>query len=144
MEHHDGDGGISRTLYQGSKVGWLPRYLSHANAHGAPTHAMWTDFGSRLLPTLPVTSSCSRCRMLHHLQLPQSQCRLDPSQHHAGGRSLCGAYHSDLRLSTLCAGWRPLPDRRVADLGLKEGDMGERKAGMLLTSLRLDRGPRRQ
>jgi amino acid transporter len=48
MEHHDGDGGISRTLYQGSKVGWLPRYLSHANAHGAPTHAMWTDFGFNL------------------------------------------------------------------------------------------------
>ncbi len=35
--------GSSRTLYQGSKDGWLPRYLSHVNEHGAPTRAMWTD-----------------------------------------------------------------------------------------------------
>lgn len=35
--------GSSRTLYQGSRDGWLPRYLSHVNSHGAPTHAMWTD-----------------------------------------------------------------------------------------------------
>ncbi|MBI1173573.1 amino acid permease [bacterium] len=36
--------GSSRTLYQGSKDGWLPKYLSHVNDHGAPTGAMWTDF----------------------------------------------------------------------------------------------------
>ena len=35
--------GSSRTLYQGSVDGWLPRYLSHVNEHGAPTAAMWTD-----------------------------------------------------------------------------------------------------
>lgn len=35
--------GSSRTLYQGSIDGWLPRYLSHVNEHGAPTLAMWTD-----------------------------------------------------------------------------------------------------
>lgn len=35
--------GSSRTLYQGSVDGWLPRYLSHVNEHGAPTKAMWTD-----------------------------------------------------------------------------------------------------
>ncbi len=35
--------GSSRTLYQGSLDGWLPRYLSHVNEHGAPTRAMWTD-----------------------------------------------------------------------------------------------------
>ncbi|HVX35825.1 MAG TPA: APC family permease [Hyphomicrobium sp.] len=35
--------GSSRTLYQGSVDGWLPRYLDHVNDHGAPTHAMWTD-----------------------------------------------------------------------------------------------------
>ena len=35
--------GSSRTLYQGSVDGWLPKYLSHVNEHGAPTHAMWTD-----------------------------------------------------------------------------------------------------
>jgi amino acid transporter len=35
--------GSSRTLYQGSVDGWLPKYLEHVNAHGAPTRAMWTD-----------------------------------------------------------------------------------------------------
>ncbi len=35
--------GSSRTLYQGSVDGWLPRFLDHVNSHGAPTHAMWTD-----------------------------------------------------------------------------------------------------
>ena len=29
--------GSSRTLYQGSVDGWLPRYLSHLNGHGVPT-----------------------------------------------------------------------------------------------------------
>lgn len=35
--------GSSRTLYQGSVDGWLPKYLSHVNHNGAPTSAMWTD-----------------------------------------------------------------------------------------------------
>ncbi|ODR96879.1 amino acid permease [Methyloceanibacter stevinii] len=35
--------GAARTSYQGSVEGWLPRYLSHVNKAGAPTHAMWTD-----------------------------------------------------------------------------------------------------
>lgn len=35
--------GSSRTLYQGGVDGWLPKYLAHTNAHGAPTKAMWTD-----------------------------------------------------------------------------------------------------
>jgi amino acid transporter len=35
--------GSSRTLYQGSRDGWLPRYLGQANQHGAPARAMWTD-----------------------------------------------------------------------------------------------------
>jgi amino acid transporter len=35
--------GSSRTLYQGSVDGWLPKYLSRVNHHGAPTAAMWTD-----------------------------------------------------------------------------------------------------
>jgi amino acid transporter len=35
--------GSSRTLYQGSRDGWLPKYLSRVNNHGAPTNAMWTD-----------------------------------------------------------------------------------------------------
>jgi amino acid transporter len=40
--------GSSRTLYQGAVDGWLPRYLSHVNSHGAPTRAMWTDLGFNL------------------------------------------------------------------------------------------------
>lgn len=35
--------GASRTLYQASVDGLLPRYLSHVNEEGAPTHAMWTN-----------------------------------------------------------------------------------------------------
>ncbi len=35
--------GSSRTLYQGSHDGWLPKYLSRVNTHGAPVAAMWTD-----------------------------------------------------------------------------------------------------
>jgi amino acid transporter len=41
--------GSSRTLYQASVDGWLPRYLSRVNQHGAPTAAMWTDLGFNLL-----------------------------------------------------------------------------------------------
>jgi amino acid transporter len=41
--------GSSRTLYQGSVDGWLPRYLSHVNSHGAPTRAMWTDLCVNLI-----------------------------------------------------------------------------------------------
>ncbi len=40
--------GSSRTLYQASVDGWLPRYLSRVNEHGAPTAAMWTDLGFNL------------------------------------------------------------------------------------------------
>lgn len=35
--------GSSRTLYQGSRDGWLPKYLGEVNNHGAPRNAMWTD-----------------------------------------------------------------------------------------------------
>ncbi len=41
--------GSSRTLYQASVDGWLPRYLAHVNGHGAPTRAMWTDLSFNLL-----------------------------------------------------------------------------------------------
>ncbi len=41
--------GTSRTLYQGSVDGWLPRFLSHVNSHGAPTAAMWTDLAFNLV-----------------------------------------------------------------------------------------------
>jgi amino acid transporter len=36
--------GSSRTLYQGSRDGWLPKYLGGVNEKGVPSKAMWTDF----------------------------------------------------------------------------------------------------
>jgi len=41
--------GSSRTLYQASVDGWLPRYLSRVNRFGAPTAAMWTDLVFNLI-----------------------------------------------------------------------------------------------
>lgn len=41
--------GSSRTLYQGSIDGWLPRFLGKVNARGAPDRAMWTDLIFNLL-----------------------------------------------------------------------------------------------
>ena len=78
--------GSSRTLYQGSVDGWLPRYLSHVNAHGAPTRG---DVDRPRLQPVPAGHRVGRRDelllhprrvqlRLHHLQLPQPQCRLDP------------------------------------------------------------------
>jgi amino acid transporter len=41
--------GSSRTLYQGSRDGWLPKYLGSVNSHGAPRNAMWTDFAFNVI-----------------------------------------------------------------------------------------------
>jgi len=41
--------GSSRTIYQASKDGWFPKYLSRCNRHGAPTAAMWTDLGFNII-----------------------------------------------------------------------------------------------
>lgn len=41
--------GSSRTLYQASVDGWLPRYLGRVNHAGAPTAAMWTDLCFNLI-----------------------------------------------------------------------------------------------
>lgn len=41
--------GSSRTLYQGAVDGLLPRFLSHVNRDGAPTHAMWANLVLNLL-----------------------------------------------------------------------------------------------
>ena len=61
--------GSSRTLYQGSVDGWLPRYLSGVNRHGAPTRAMWTDLGFNLVLLLMsnyvfVLASSTVCYMI--------------------------------------------------------------------------------
>ena len=43
--------GSSRTLYQGGRDGWMPKYLDQLNHNGVPTRAMWTDlaFNAMLL-----------------------------------------------------------------------------------------------
>lgn len=41
--------GSSRTLNQGGRDGWLPKYLGYLNPHGAPTRAMWTDLAFNLI-----------------------------------------------------------------------------------------------
>ena len=41
--------GSSRTLHQGGRDGWLPKYLGQVNSHGAPTFAMWTDLAVNLV-----------------------------------------------------------------------------------------------
>ena len=41
--------GSSRTLYQASVDGWLPRYLAKVNSHRAPSNAMLTDLVFNLL-----------------------------------------------------------------------------------------------
>lgn len=61
--------GSSRTLYQGSLDGWLPRYLGRANKHGAPTRAMWTDLVFNLVllllsDTVFVLASSTVCYMV--------------------------------------------------------------------------------
>lgn len=68
--------GSSRTLYQASVDGWLPRYLSHVNKHGAPTRAMWTDLGfnvflllmSNYMSVLAVSNVCYMIFVFLNLQ----------------------------------------------------------------------------
>ena len=90
--------GSSRTLYQGSVDGWLPRYLSHVNSHGAPTGAMWT--GLVVQSRAADVHGVRHCQLLlragdlqlrlHHLQLPQSQRRLDSSHRQRPHRAARG------------------------------------------------------
>ncbi|MQA78761.1 MAG: amino acid permease [Streptosporangiales bacterium] len=61
--------GSSRTLYQGSLDGWLPKYLGKANKHGAPTRAMWTDLAFNLVllllsDTVFVLAASTVCYMI--------------------------------------------------------------------------------
>jgi len=62
--------GSSRTLYQGSVDGWLPKYLTHVNAHGAPTRAMWTDLNLTFLIIFMMLNinDNSRPRILREIQ----------------------------------------------------------------------------
>lgn len=61
--------GSSRTLYQGARDGWLPRFLAFTNRHGAPTRAMWTDLVFNLLllllsDTVFVLAASTVCYMI--------------------------------------------------------------------------------
>lgn len=61
--------GSSRTLYQGARDGWLPRFLGTTNRHGAPTRAMWTDLVFNLVllllsDTVFVLAASTVCYMI--------------------------------------------------------------------------------
>lgn len=171
--------GSSRTLYQGSVDGWLPRYLSGVNHNGAPTSAMWTDLGFNLI-LLAIASTDATA---YYFILAVSNCgyiifnflnlnagwihRIDsghikrpyraPTIILAAGTALsfvnamfmgAGAkvWNADALWYGLGAAaliipvfWfrhyiqdkGKFPARMMEDLGLKEGEVGQRKAGIL-------------
>ncbi len=171
--------GSSRTLYQGSVDGWLPRYLSGVNHNGAPTSAMWTD----LVFNLILLSIASTDATAYYFILAVSNCgyiifnflnlnagwihRID-SGHIARPYKAptiilaAGTVLSFVNAIFMGAGakvWNPIalwagliaaaliipvfcfrhyvqdggkfPARMMEDLGLKEGDLGHKKAGIL-------------
>ncbi len=171
--------GSSRTLYQGSVDGWLPKYLSGVNHNGAPTSAMWTD----LVFNLILLSIASTDATAYYFILAVSNCgyiifnflnlnagwihRID-SGHIARPYKAptiilaAGTVLSFVNAIFMGAGakvWNPIalwagliaaaliipvfcfrhyvqdggkfPARMMEDLGLKEGDLGHKKAGML-------------
>ena len=171
--------GSSRTLYQGSIDGWLPRYLSHVNHNGAPTAAMWTD----LVTNLVLLSIASVDATAYYFILAVSNCgyiifnflnlnagwihRID-SGHIARPYKAptiilaLGGIFAFVNAMFMGAGakvWNPValwwglgiaaliipvfafrhyvqdkgqfPPKMMEDLGLKAGDLGEKKAGFL-------------
>jgi amino acid transporter len=171
--------GSSRTLYQGSIDGWLPRYLSHVNHNGAPTAAMWTDLTFNLI----LLSIASVDATAYYFILAVSNCgyiifnflnlnagwihRVDSGHIARPYRAptiilTLGAIFAFVNAMFMGAGakvwnadalWYGLgaaaliipvfafrhyvqdkgqfPPRMLEDLGLKSGDLGERKAGVL-------------
>jgi amino acid transporter len=171
--------GSSRTLYQGSVDGWLPRYLSHVNEHGAPTRAMWTDLTFNLI----VLSIASADATSFFFILAVSNCgyiifnflnlnagwihRIDNGHIKRPWRApswllALGAIFSFVNVVFMGAGaktWNPLalwaglitaalivpvfcyrhyiqdggrfPDHMLDDLGMKQSDLRQKKAGML-------------
>jgi amino acid transporter len=171
--------GSSRTLYQGSKDGWLPRYLTHVNSHGAPTRAMWTDFAFNLF-LLAIASdlvgyfwvlalSNVGYMIFNFLNLNAGWIHRIDSGHverpwkapnwliglntvlafvnalFLGAGAKVWGYSTALWVGFVLAAliipvfaYRhyvqdggKFPPQALAALGLREGDMGERKAGML-------------
>jgi amino acid transporter len=171
--------GSSRTLYQGSVDGWLPRYLSHVNHNGAPTAAMWTDLTFNLI----LLTFASSDPAAYYFILAVSNCgyiifnflnlnagwlhRVDSGHIDRPYKAptiilALGTIFSFVNAAFMGAGakvWNPnalwaglifaaliipvfwfrhyvqdggkFPDRMLDDLGLKAGDLGQRKAGML-------------
>jgi amino acid transporter len=171
--------GSSRTLYQGSKDGWLPRYLTHVNSHGAPTRAMWTDFAFNLF-LLAIASdllgyfwvlalSNVGYMIFNFLNLNAGWIHRIDSGHverpwkapnwliglntvlafvnamFLGAGAKVWGYSTALWVGFILAAliipvfWYrhyvqdggKFPPQALTDLGLQEGDLGERKAGML-------------
>ncbi|HJT12726.1 MAG TPA: APC family permease [Dongiaceae bacterium] len=171
--------GSSRTLYQGSIDGWLPRYLSHVNHNGAPTAAMWTD----LVFNLVLLSIASTDATAYYFILAVSNCgyiifnflnlnagwihRIDSGHIERPYRAptiilALGTAFAFVNAIFMGAGakvwnaealWYGLgaaaliipvfafrhyvqdkgqfPPQMLADLGLKSGELGEKKAGVL-------------
>jgi amino acid transporter len=171
--------GSSRTLFQGSRDGWLPKYLSHVNAHGAPTGAMWTDFCFNLFLLALASDSGGYFYVLaisnvgyivfNFLNLNAGWIHRIDSGHverpwkaptaliwfntllafvnalFLGAGAKVWGYSSALWVGLIFAAliipvfWfrhyvqdgGKFPPEAMEDLGLMDGDMGERKAGML-------------
>jgi amino acid transporter len=171
--------GSSRTLYQGSRDGWLPKYLSHVNDHGAPTNAMWTDLGFNLILLALASDAGGYFYVLaisnvgyltfNFLNLNAGWIHRIDSGHIARpwkapkaliGINTCLAFVNALLLGAGAKVWGyenalwsgvafaaliipvfwfrhyvqdggKFPPEAMEDLGLKNGDLGERKAGML-------------
>lgn len=171
--------GSSRTLYQGSVDGWLPRYLSGVNHNGAPTSAMWTD----LVFNMVLLSIASTDATAYYFILAVSNCgyiifnflnlnagwihRIDSGHINRPYRAptiilAAGTVLSFVNAMFMGAGakvWNPIalwagliaaaliipvfwyrhyvqdggkfPARMLEDLALKEGDLGQKKAGIL-------------
>ncbi|MGB3146254.1 MAG: APC family permease [Paracoccaceae bacterium] len=171
--------GSSRTLYQGSRDGWLPKYLSQVNSHGAPTNAMWTDLGFNLILLALASDAGGYFYVLaisnvgyltfNFLNLNAGWIHRIDSGHIArpwkAPTALIGintglAFVNALLLGAGAKVWGyenalwsgvafaaliipvfwfrhfvqdgdKFPPEALEDLGLKDGDMGERKAGFL-------------
>jgi amino acid transporter len=171
--------GSSRTLYQGSVDGWLPRYLSGVNHNGAPVNAMWTD----LVFNLILLTFASSDATAYYFILAVSNCgyiifnflnlnagwihRMDSGHIKRPYKAptiilALGGIFAFVNAAFMGAGakvWNPnalwcglvaaaliipvfafrhyvqdggkFPDRMLDDLGLKAGDLGQKKAGIL-------------
>ena len=171
--------GSSRTLYQGSKDGWLPKYLGGVNEKGVPSKAMWTDFAFNVF-LLALASDVGGYFyvlaisnvgyiLFNFLNLNAGWMHRIDSSHidrpwkaptwligvntvlafvnalFLGAGAKVWGYSNALWAGLIFAAliipvfWYrhymqdggKFPAQAYVDLGLKEGDLGERKAGML-------------